>query len=238
MKTNKTIILYILLGAMAVVSCSKDDYSDPTGTISVNMMNEKNGKTILGNSDIYIDKDNNFCGASCVINNLGRQKGVGSISSPVLSGLSYQIAVEEGNAYQVFTNASIREFPSGKLAINITADYYNVYIVSQIMNSDTVAAGFKVNYFPLDVPEYGLPEYNSEIGTLEGIASELIIKLSVSEFEYEFDDDYNELIEARKDGNKLILRQELSTTNDHDFGIYIRTSEGYTYVRGKIKGTL
>lgn len=236
----KTIIFYILLVAMTFVSCSKDDdYSDPIGTIPVNMLNENNGRTILGNSDIYINEDNNFDGSSCVMNNLGRQKGVGSISSPVLSGLSNQIAVEEGNAYQVFTNASIREFPSGKLAINITADYYNVYVVSEIMNSDTVAVGFKVNYCLMDVPEYGLPEYNSEIGALEnGIASELVINLSVSDFEYEIEEDYNELIEARKDGNKLILSQEMSVFSDHDFGVYIRSSEGYTYVRGKIKGTL
>jgi len=240
MKTKKTFLFYILLGAITLVSCSKnDDYSDPVGTIPLNMMNENNGKTILGNSDIYINKDNNFYGASCVMNNLGTQKGVGSISSPELRGLSNQLAVEEGNAYQVFTDASIRKFPSGKLALKITADYYNVYVVSQIMNSDTVAVGFKVKYSLLDVPEYGLPEYNSEIGTLDkGIASELTINLSASDFEYEFDDDYNGLIQAEKDGNKLILRLEMSVYNDHNFGIYIRKSEGYTYVRGKIKGTL
>jgi hypothetical protein len=54
MKKIITIIsigLYLLL----MISCDKDDNIDPVGTIVLNMMNEENGKTNIGKTDVYID---------------------------------------------------------------------------------------------------------------------------------------------------------------------------------------
>jgi hypothetical protein len=45
------------------VACSNDDDNtpdDPAGTVTLNMLNENNGMTELGNSDVYINKANNF----------------------------------------------------------------------------------------------------------------------------------------------------------------------------------
>lgn len=233
MKIN--LILLISAMVIATVSCSKDHYSNPAGTISVNIMNEDNGKTMLGNSDIYINQANNFYGSTSLMNDLGRKKGLGSISKPILKGLSDQVAVEVGNAYQIFNRDNLREFPSGEKALKITANYYNIYVLSSITNNDNHSIGVKVDYSLMDVPTYGLPKYNSEIGTLHGqIRDQLIIKLQTSDFEYEPDDDYADFLEFRKDGNKLIVSLNMSVYSYSSFGIYIRISEGYTYVRGKI----
>jgi glucose uptake protein GlcU len=44
------------------------------------------------------------------------------------------VAVEPGNAYQVFNSGVVKEFPSGKLALSIGSNYYNVYVVSQMQS--------------------------------------------------------------------------------------------------------
>ena len=46
---------------MCFVNCSDDDTpDDPADTITLNMLNEHNGKTYLGESNVYINEANNF----------------------------------------------------------------------------------------------------------------------------------------------------------------------------------
>ena len=46
---------------MCFVNCSDDDTpDDPADTITLNMLNEHNGKTYLGESKTYINEANNF----------------------------------------------------------------------------------------------------------------------------------------------------------------------------------
>ena len=59
----KKLLLPLLLAAFAVgvSSCSDDKIpGDPEGTVTLNMMDESNGKTMLDDSGIYIDKAQNF----------------------------------------------------------------------------------------------------------------------------------------------------------------------------------
>ena len=64
----------LLFGA---VSCSKDETpGDPEGTVLLNMYNEQNGKTLLSDSDIYINDAGNFISpASCQLFMLGERSG-------------------------------------------------------------------------------------------------------------------------------------------------------------------
>lgn len=227
---------FLITLVLFVVSCSNDDHhGDPVGTVSVNMMNEDNGKTELGNSDVYIDNANNFYGPYCLIASLGK-KSLGSISSPVLLGISNRVAVEQGNAYQIFKDAALREFPSGKIALNINADYYNVYVESQIIKDEEIA-GAVVKFVLMDVPDNDLPVYNSNIGTLNHMDyenTEIIIELPVSDFERDLIIGNQNLIEHEKDGNKLKVRLVNFVVSDV-FGFYIRIKDSYTYVYGEIK---
>lgn len=233
---------FLTVITLFAVSCSNnddnDDNTDPSGTIALNLYNESNGKTMLGNSDVYIDKANNFYGPSCLIANLGKKKGLGSMSDPVLDGVSIRVAVEQGSGYNVFKNAATYEFPSGTLALNITADYYNVYVASQIKQNDVVV-GANVKFVLMDVPKYGLPEYNKLIGTLDhldGNEMELSIDLPSSDFEYETafgSSDYYTL-EHEKVGNKIVVRL-IDYRLDDIFGFYIRIKNSYTYVYGYVR---
>ncbi|HBL33277.1 MAG TPA: hypothetical protein DDZ96_05585 [Porphyromonadaceae bacterium] len=222
---------------LSVASCSKDENtSDPEGTISVNIMNEDHGKTEIGNSDVYIDKANNFHTRYCLLSHLGKKNSLGSISAPVIEGVSDRVAVEPGNAYQIFKNEALREFPSGKLAFNIRSDYYNMYVVAPI-EKDGAVIGANVKFVLMDAPDNNsLPEYNTNIGTLSYTNDQLTFELPASDFEVEpafASSDYY-TIEYENNNNKLTVRL-LEYKQSDIFGFYIRVRDSYTYVYGKVK---
>jgi hypothetical protein len=239
MKINKLFLCCaISLSALTFASCDKETYQgDPAGTLTLNMMNEDNGKTLLGNSDVYIERADNFYSRSCLISPVGRKNGLGSFPAPRLDGVSDRVAVEPGCGYQVFKGAAVREFPSGTLALNISADYYNVYVASPITKNDEVT-GASVKYVLVDVPANGLPVYNENIGHLNpyddpGYRNEITITLPTADFEYEtaFASPSYYTIEHEKSGKTITLR--LTELNHADvFGLYIRIGGSYTYVYG------
>ena len=56
---------------MCFVNCSDDDTpDDPADTITLNMLNEHNGKTYLGESKTYINEANNFVTSSNFISDV------------------------------------------------------------------------------------------------------------------------------------------------------------------------
>ncbi|MDR1646395.1 MAG: DUF5036 family protein [Tannerellaceae bacterium] len=201
------------------------------------MMNENNGMTELGNSDVYINNANNFYSQSCLLSSLGKKNELGNISDILLLGGTNTTAVEPGKAYQIFSKESIKKFPSGKLALNIAANYYNVYVVSQMKQENTIT-GAIVKFILMDVPKNDLPAFNDNIGTLLDYTntnlSEITIELPTSDFEYEptFNNVFN-VFEHKKEGNKLIVRI-IEYSLPQDIGFYIRIKDSYTYVTGRL----
>ncbi len=241
MKNSKLLLVSAaLLLTTSFVTCSSSDDdtpNDPVGTVTLNMLNEDNGQTELGNSDVYIDNGNNFYSSSCLLSSLGKKNGLGSISDILLIGGTNTIAAEPENAYQVFPSAAIREFPSGKLALSIGSNYYNVYVVSQMKQEDAVI-GANVKFILMDVPGNDLPKLNTNIGTLDhnnANQQEITIELPTSDFEYEptFGNNVNEY-EHGKNGNKLTIKL-IDFFMPVDFGFYIRIKDSYTYVYGTVQ---
>lgn len=240
MTTNSfvRILLLSVFGLYYLTSCSKDDndYIDPVGTVTINMMDENNGQTELGNSDVYIDNAHNFYGPYCLLSQLGLKNGLGDISAPVLNGITRKVAVEEGCAYQVFKKHALRTFPSGKNAINVSADYYNVYVVSDITQKEVVV-GATVKFVLMDVPDNGLPQPDTYIGSFNKYSWEeqtIEIELPDDDFEYEADISSWINIEHEKKDKKLIVKLSEPTEED-TFLFYIRIGESYTFVYGKIE---
>lgn len=229
----------IFFCAAAAVICSfgscsggNEDLGDPVGTVTLNMMNQDNGRTMLGSSDVYIDKADNFHGFACIIAELGQKSGLGAVSTPVLNGIAYEVAVKPGCAYQVFQKDLIRRFPSGNYALEIDSYYYNVYVVSRI-EKEGVTTGAMVKYVSVDTPVRGLPEFNSDIGNLNNPMEDLHIDLPTSDFEYTLLDD-NGQVRCVKEGKRLVVSLEDGNNVQGTFGIYIRIRESYTYVRGTV----
>ena len=102
-------ILHVLCVILVCVGfgCSKDDVSDPSGTVMLNMLNEKSGGTRLGTSDIYINEANNFYTRSCYIADCGNTGGVGKRIGPVTNNLVREVAVAQDHMYQAFDEETI-----------------------------------------------------------------------------------------------------------------------------------
>lgn len=159
-------ILLLFLCTINFISCSgDDDAKDPSGTITLNMLNEENGKTLLGTSDTYINKSNNFKASSNYIADVGNVSGIGVNIEPQINNLAQEIAVTSGHFYQIFDRATLRDFPSGKRAVQINAGYYKAYVVSPIVNN-SIITGSVVKYVLAYPDTKGLPEYGHLIGSL------------------------------------------------------------------------
>jgi hypothetical protein len=174
MKTKRitTVLNFLLMATLFVftTSCDKDDdIQDPTDTVTLNMLDEDNGKTILGLSGMYINKANNFRASYHLIADCGSAEGIGVYMEPQLENLVYEAAVIPGHMYQVFDRSTISEFPSGARALAVNAAYYKVYVVTPII-LDGKSAGATVKYISEYPEQKNLPEWGYSLGTINASA--------------------------------------------------------------------
>lgn len=168
MKTQRLFGIFLLfLCVISFASCGDDDDAkDPSDALMLNMLNEENGKTLLGTSDVYINKSHNFKTSSCYIADVGTASGLGTNVQPTLNNLAREVAVIPGHLYQIYDQKTLQDFPSGKRAILLGASYYKMYVVSPITTENTTT-GAIVKYV-LAYPEtQGLPENETIIGNLD-----------------------------------------------------------------------
>lgn len=236
MKTKNLFGLSLLLLLLTgLVSCNDDDIKDPDDAVTLNMLNEKNGKTFLGTSDVFINSSNNFQTSSCYIADAGLTSGLGANVAPQLNNLTREAAVVAGHFYQIYERGTLQSFPSGNSAILIGSGYYKMYVLSPITNGD-VASGAIVKYVLAYPDAKNLPEYREVIGRLNGVGETFEYVLPKNA-EYMLDDYWNEVegaFDIQTAGNKLsvTLLKPVNTIYG-PYGthkIYIRLGHTYTVV--------
>lgn len=222
--------------AMTILSCEKSDKIErfPEGTSMVKMMNEDNGCTALGNSNVYITSSGNFKSNSLPILDCGKKNGVGDIDLPDFINMSPEVAVTPGHGYVICDSDSVRDFPSRKKAIREDALLYRVYVDSWI-EQDGKDVGANV-YFLLGSPlEHGLmPEMYSKIGTLSwdmerNESRTISVKLPSDDIEV---DGGGKLLTCSSKGKTLTLALS-SCPMSYDIGnqtVLIRSGRVYTSV--------
>ena len=155
--------------AMTTLSCEKTEKIErfPEGTSMLKMMNEDNGGTTLGNSDVYITSSGNFKSGSLPILDCGKKDGIGDIGLPDFTNMAPEVAVTLGHGYVICNSESVVDFPSKKKAIREDALMYRVYADSWITDDKGNTVGANV-YFLLGNPlEHGqMPEMGSNVGGL------------------------------------------------------------------------
>lgn len=226
-----------------IVSCSKDDDipSEPADTITLNMLNEQNGKTFLGTSDVYINKSNNFYMSSSYISDAGAVSGIGVKINPMLSNLTREAAVIPGHAYQVFNKSTLLDFPSGNRAVQKGTGYYQVYVVSQIV-SENITTGAIIKYFLAYPDGTDLPDFDHKLGDFYNMGETLEMALPkgaecvMKEKPYESVEDI--FIVSTERGKLSITLNEVPSQVSGPYGtytIYIRLNNVYTSVVVNVK---
>lgn len=229
-------VLSLFLCFVSLVSCGDDDIKDPEDTITLNMLNEKNGKTLLGTSDVYINNSNNFKTHSCYMVGMGEASGLGANLQLQLNKLAQEVAVVPGHLYQIYDENVFRNFPSGNVAILVGTGYYKVYVISPIINDDiTTGATVKYALTFQEAPE--LPDYETLIGSIDQTGESIEYALPKTA-EYVF----NDYLDSDKDAfdikltdGKLTITLLKSIDKIYGpygtYGMYIRLGSAFTYIK-------
>lgn len=232
---KKTLTVLCCLYALIICSCSNDDDWDmPADAITLNMMNEENGKTVLGQSDLYINAANNFYTSHCGIT----EANGGSYNKPALSQLTHEIAVKPGKRYQVFPSALIHTFPSGTYAFQQNEVFYNLRVENFIKNGDEIT-GAVVTYAETYPEATGLPQWDETIGRLNNLGE--IVSYSFpkgSEIEWEgqsYSDDSAFDITIRGNELTVTLLKPVNQVSGPYGWFYIYVRNGHTFTRVMVK---
>lgn len=235
MMKNQLFRLMLVVMLFSVVSCSDDDDSrNLTDITTLNMLNEQNGRTTLGNSDVYINKANNFRTNSCVIAELGKSKDIGSAVTPkVGEGLAREVAVVSSHLYQAFDEDAVRSFPSGEWAVAVGAIYYQFYVESLITEGEGTV-GATVKFAPVTPPSNELPDYGHLFGEVNWSGDEASIQLP-NDAEFFYYSDISEAFDVTTDRGKLTMKLiQAPSYNNYiskgDYNIFVRRGKVYTKI--------
>lgn len=160
-------ILAVVISCLGL-SCSKkgEPVTDPPNTVTLDMLDESNGKTVLGRSNVYINRSNNFYSPSSFIVDLGAVGSLGVDVALRLDDLQSECAVKPGHCYQVFDKRTVFTFPSGTPAIVFSVPYYRMYVVRSIIEN-SVVVGAEVKYISILPHSYGFSIYNTFLGDVK-----------------------------------------------------------------------
>lgn len=236
MKIKEIFGILLLLCTVNFISCSSDDEdNEPEGSVSLNMMNEENGKTLLGVSDVYINKSNNFKTSACFITDMGKASGLGTNSKINLDNISQEVAVTTNHLYHIYDQKTLLDFPSGNRAIEIGAGYYKTYVMAPI-TKENVMAGVTLKYILASPETNNLPEYKKIIGNVDYVgetAKYTLPKDTELYFSDYLEGDRDAFDIQITDGKlSITLLKEINKNSGPygDYGIYARSGSTYTYI--------
>jgi hypothetical protein len=191
------------------------------------MMNSDNGKTLLGESDIYINDANNFCGSSHYpISDLGNAGGVGTNEGPLLNNLAKQVAVNVGHLYQVFSYNTLMDFPSGAVAIRTGSSYYRFYVEAPILK-DKETVGATVKYILVTASERRLPEDGTVVGTIYNVGEGVSYNLP-KDAECGWDSDVSDNFDINFSDGKMDITLSAYDSPLNSYNIYVRLGSVYS----------
>lgn len=231
MKKNVLGGLLLVVMLIGSVSCSDDIDVDLRDVVTLNVANEDNGKTLLGNSDVYINKANNFKTDTFLIAPLGKTKGVGSVIYPqAMEGMVHETEVIPNHLYQVFDEDDVMGFPSGEWAVAVDAVYYQMYVESLITEGDKTT-GAVVQFVPVTPESNGLPYYDYPTGSLTS-AGEGMSNYLYDDVEYFYNDRFSEVFNVLIMDRYMQLTLKEDPTEENglrgDYAIYARRGHVYT----------
>ena len=173
MKNIKKFVLLALSLCITLfaTSCSEDEMSQASFN-SLNMLDENHGKTLLGETGVYINGSMNFRSDSWQVIDLGISSSFPSKTMPNLDNLSSEISVLPNHRYACCNTENVLTFPSHKNAYEIGCKYYQ-FVVSSFLEKETGKVGAVVEYTSSLSDEKELPQKDTNIGNLFALDEQL-----------------------------------------------------------------
>lgn len=237
----------LLLLSVSFAFCSKEDKipADPAGTVLLNMYDEANGKTLLDDSDIYINASGNFVSpASCQLFMLGPVSGLGAVRVSELNNAASEVAVAGGYGYVAVRSAAVRRFPSHCTALSLdpesNANYLRFYVMGPIETEGRGKIGAVVKFVTERPQSYWLPAWGStpyEIDySSKSLGEEISVAMPSDNFEVEFNG--NGVLSCEKRGRKLVfVLHDWPSYGDGSVSylLRLRVGESYTEVQVRLR---
>ncbi len=167
MKLHTWLTLALLLPALA--ACTKDESLEiPADTVSLNVMDEDHGKTLIGPTDIYMTRDQNIVSQDYWLFDCGQVLDIGHVeeNGPDFQTASNIAGVDNYKGYIAVAKTACRAFYSGNHAVAISEGYYRLWADEWIKESKKVV-GMQFQFAKLAPERKALPEWNSPLGTLD-----------------------------------------------------------------------
>ena len=230
MKNNIVLFALSLFITLFATSCSEDESSLASYT-SLNMLDENHGKTLLGETGVYINGSMNFRSDNWQIVDLGTSVSLPSGQIPNLDNLSNETSVLPNHRYVLCKSENVLSFPSHKNAYEIGCKYYQ-FVVSSFLEKETCKVGAVVEYTSSLSDEKELPQKDTNIGNLFGLDEQLSFDALGAE-EYCFfgkSEDFS--ISLSKGHLKVALRKSPNELYGPygKYTIYLRKGNVYTKV--------
>lgn len=230
---------------LTAASCSKEGVpGDPEGTAMLNMYNEQNGKTLLDDSDIYINTAGNFVSpSSCQLFMLGQRSGLGAVEVSALKNPAPEVAVVKGCGYAAVRGVAARMFPSQQVALPLDpalgVNYLKFYVADNITDAERGTLGSVVKFVVEKPRGYWLPEWDSTPYRLDytskGLGDAVSISLPGDNFEADLDGVGQLTCEKR--GRELVFTllewPSYGSAITH-YTLRLRVGESYTQVRVEV----
>lgn len=235
MKSRFLIATALLL--ISAVACSKDDGFDPEGTVTLNMLDADNGRTFLGDMNVWIDNAMNFTCADCRMAEIGPVGGLSAIDRPVMTNLASRAAVREGYGYAVYRNRDIHRFPSGNFALLAGSGYYRMKVESLITrdgagSQSKAPIGASVKYASAAADLYSLPVPEAMTVDMGSAYSCRIMDLNARDFDEMYIDEPFTVTEAESGGVGIRIERSLSVSHGgREYMLYLRKKQSWSYVR-------
>ncbi|MEI3555039.1 MAG: DUF5036 family protein [Alistipes senegalensis] len=199
------------------------------------MLDESNGRTLLDDSDIYIDDAGNFVsGDNCVLFAFGKVGGLGAVAPASLRNSTPIAAVEAGHGYVAVRSAAAEVVPLAErwpCPLDASgANYLKIYVVSSLTAESKTVKGAVVKFVTAQPQRHGLPEWGDTVLTIENydhLGQEVVLTLPTEDFEFVLDDNGYD-IRCEQRGGKLYIR--LGGWFAPRFELYLRSRESYTMV--------
>lgn len=246
-KISEILFYFAILATVTFTACSDRDDEQHILTTTLNMMNEDNGATRLGNSDVYINNSNNFASNACRLFDMGSCTDIEKIDTRKMD-IKYavsEIAVQLDHGYAIYAGDT-HHFPSGTIAIPVNSDIYGVcpksWINSESTTRTTTTVGATVNFGIIKPYSYNLPDWNSTVGTIEsGSIAEseekpIVVKLSSSDLEVENAEAFND-VNVKTESNRIIITRNSYYSSDETISLLIRCENVYTKINVILKAS-
>lgn len=170
--TRYNIPTLLAIIALWLTACNKDDPNSlPYDVATVNMFSESYGRTLLGNTDIYISQANNFISPEkYYLVDYGQVLDLGHIeeNTSQFTTVTNQAAVLPNEGYLAIERSQLRTFTSGYSAMSHATNYLRIWVKNWIKDP-FVPGGYKgavVLFASFKPQKYDLPDWGSVMGTM------------------------------------------------------------------------